>query len=54
MSHDVLFLGNYTKDTIATPEATRTVHGGAFYYGANVACRLGLRTAACCSHSPDH
>jgi hypothetical protein len=46
MSHDVLFLGNYTKDTIATPEATRTVHGGAFYYGANVACRLGLRTAA--------
>lgn len=46
MSHDVLFLGNYTRDTIATPEATRTVHGGAFYYGANVACRLGLRTAA--------
>ena len=46
MKHDVLFLGNYTKDTIATPAGERTVHGGAFYYGANVAGRLGLRTAA--------
>jgi sugar/nucleoside kinase (ribokinase family) len=43
---DALFLGNYTKDTIVNPAGTRTVHGGAFYYGANVAARLGLRTAA--------
>jgi len=44
--YDVLFVGNYTRDTIAGAEGTRTVNGGAFYYGASVACRLGLRTAA--------
>jgi sugar/nucleoside kinase (ribokinase family) len=44
---DVLFLGNFTRDTIVGPAGTRTVNGGAFYYGANVACRLGgLRVAA--------
>jgi len=46
MKYDALFLGNYTKDTIVSPAGTRVVHGGAFYYGANVASRLGLRTAA--------
>jgi sugar/nucleoside kinase (ribokinase family) len=46
MKYDALFLGNYTRDTIVSPAGMRTVHGGAFYYGANVACRLGLRTAA--------
>jgi len=46
MKFDALFLGNYTRDTIVSPEGTRTVQGGAFYYGASVACRLGLRVAA--------
>jgi sugar/nucleoside kinase (ribokinase family) len=46
MRYDALFLGNYTRDTIVNPEGVSTVNGGAFYYGANVACRLGLRTAA--------
>jgi sugar/nucleoside kinase (ribokinase family) len=43
---DLAFIGNYTKDTIVDPAGSRTVDGGAFYYGANVACRLGYRTAA--------
>jgi len=54
MKYDALFLGNYTRDTIVSPEATRTVDGGAFYYGANVACRLGLRTTAVTRLAREH
>jgi sugar/nucleoside kinase (ribokinase family) len=43
---ELCFLGHYTRDTIVTQAATRVVNGGAFYYGANVAARLGLKTAA--------
>lgn len=39
------FLGHYTKDTIVTNTGTRVVNGGAFFYGANVAARMGLKTA---------
>ena len=42
---DIAFVGHYTKDTIVYPQLTRTVDGGAFFYGANVAARLGLRVA---------
>jgi sugar/nucleoside kinase (ribokinase family) len=42
---DIAFVGHYTKDTIVYPRLTRTVDGGAFFYGANVAARLGLRVA---------
>jgi sugar/nucleoside kinase (ribokinase family) len=45
MRFDIAFIGHYTKDTIAYPDLTRTVDGGAFNYGANVAVRMGLRTA---------
>ncbi len=45
MEFDIAFVGHYTKDTIAYPHLTRTVDGGAFYYGANVAVRMGLRVA---------
>jgi sugar/nucleoside kinase (ribokinase family) len=45
MEFDIAFVGHYTKDTIAYPHLTRTVDGGAFYYGANVAVRMGLATA---------
>jgi len=44
--HDILFLGQYTKDTIVSAAGTRVVNGGAFYYGANVAVRMGLKVAA--------
>ncbi|HEY9592849.1 MAG TPA: hypothetical protein VHE79_00130, partial [Spirochaetia bacterium] len=43
---DVLFLGAYTKDTVVVGALERTVDGGAFYYGASVAARAGLSTAA--------
>jgi len=45
MLYDIAYVGHYTKDTIVYPHLTRTVDGGAFYYGANVAVRMGLRTA---------
>jgi sugar/nucleoside kinase (ribokinase family) len=44
--HDILFLGQYTKDTIVSAAGTRVVDGGAFSYGANVAARMGLKVAA--------
>ena len=42
---DVAFVGHYTKDTIVSSAGTRVVNGGACNYGANVAARMGLRTA---------
>lgn len=45
MTHDIAFIGHYTKDTIVYPTVTRVVDGGAFNYGANVAARMGLRVA---------
>lgn len=42
---DIAFVGHYTKDTIVYPHVTRTVDGGAFNYGANVAARMGLQVA---------
>ena len=44
-TYDVAFLGQYTKDTIVSSTGTRVVNGGACNYGANVAARMGLRTA---------
>ncbi|MFB0507429.1 MAG: PfkB family carbohydrate kinase [Thermodesulfobacteriota bacterium] len=43
--YDITFLGHYTKDTIVSASGTRIVDGGAVFYGANVASRMGLRTA---------
>jgi len=43
--YDVVFVGHYTKDTIVSSAGTRVVDGGACNYGANVAARMGLRTA---------
>lgn len=40
-SYDVLFCGNYTKDTIITPEGTSYVDGGGMNYAAFVSKRLG-------------
>ena len=42
---DILFVGNYTKDTIITPAGTRYVDGGAVNYAAHAAIRLGAKTA---------
>lgn len=42
---DICYIGHYTQDTIVYPHATRLIDGGAFYYGANVAARMGLRVA---------
>ncbi len=44
-SFDIVFVGNYTKDTIITPAGTRYVDGGAVNYAAHAAVRLGAKTA---------
>jgi sugar/nucleoside kinase (ribokinase family) len=43
--YDVLYIGNYTKDTIVSPAGTRIVDGGAVNYAAHAAARLGKRVA---------
>jgi sugar/nucleoside kinase (ribokinase family) len=44
-TYDVLYIGNYTKDTIISPSGTRVVDGGSVNYGASAAARLGCRVA---------
>jgi hypothetical protein len=43
---DIVFLGNYTKDTIVSAAGTRVVDGGAFNYGAHVAAVMGLTSTS--------
>jgi sugar/nucleoside kinase (ribokinase family) len=40
-SYDLVCIGNYTKDTIITPEGVKYVDGGAINYAAHAAARLG-------------
>ncbi len=46
MEADIVFIGNYTRDTIVSAAGTRLVDGGAFNYGAQMAASMGLRVAA--------
>jgi len=43
--YDVLYVGNYTKDTIISPAGTKYVDGGAVNYAAHAAVRLGMKVA---------
>ena len=43
--YDVIYAGNYTKDTIITPDGTRHVDGGGMNYAAHVGARLGIKAA---------
>lgn len=42
---DFAFVGHYTKDTIVYPDRSHTQDGGAYFFGASVAARMGLRVA---------
>lgn len=44
-NYDVLYIGNYTKDTIISPAGTKYVDGGAINYAAHAAARLGVHVA---------
>jgi sugar/nucleoside kinase (ribokinase family) len=44
-SYDLVCIGNYTKDTIITPEGVKYVDGGAINYAAHAAARLGRKVA---------
>ena len=44
-NYDVVYVGNYTKDTIISPAGTRYVDGGAVNYAAHAAAKLGLKVA---------
>jgi sugar/nucleoside kinase (ribokinase family) len=43
--YDIVYAGNYTKDTITTPTEIRYVDGGGANYAAHAGVRLGLKTA---------
>ena len=43
--YDVLYIGNYTKDTIISPAGTKYVDGGAVNYAAHAAAKLGFQVA---------
>ena len=43
--YDVVYIGNYTKDTIISPAGIRHVDGGGSRYAAYAANRLGLKVA---------
>ncbi|MGB9605975.1 MAG: hypothetical protein ACPL88_08870, partial [Bryobacteraceae bacterium] len=53
MTYDVVFIGNYTKDTIVSPAGVRQVDGGGFNYGAHVGAMMGLKTAAVTRLAPE-
>ncbi|PKO01369.1 MAG: hypothetical protein CVU42_00750 [Chloroflexi bacterium HGW-Chloroflexi-4] len=40
-NYDVAFCGNYTKDTIITPDGTKYVDGGGMNYAAHASKKLG-------------
>jgi sugar/nucleoside kinase (ribokinase family) len=42
---DIAFVGHYTKDTIEYPDRSFTHDGGAYFFGASVAARMGLKVA---------
>lgn len=44
-TYDVLYIGNYTKDTIVSPAGVKHVDGGAVNYAAHAAARLGVSAA---------
>jgi len=43
--YDVVYIGNYTKDTIVSPAGVKYVDGGAVNYAAHAAARLGYKVA---------
>ncbi|MCI0476628.1 MAG: PfkB family carbohydrate kinase [Anaerolineales bacterium] len=42
---DIAFVGHFTKDTIENSQGSAVHRGGAYYYGAHVATRMGLQVA---------
>lgn len=43
--YDVIYAGNYTKDTIITPDGTHHVDGGGMNYAAQAGKSLGIKAA---------
>jgi sugar/nucleoside kinase (ribokinase family) len=43
--YDVIYVGNYTKDTIITPAGTQYVDGGGMNYAARAGKQLGIHAA---------
>ena len=43
--YDVVYIGNYTKDIIVSPEGVKNVDGGAVNYAAHAGARLGFKVA---------
>lgn len=45
VAYDIIYIGNYTKDTIVSPSGIKYVDGGAVNYAAHAGVRLGLKVA---------
>lgn len=43
--YDVIFAGNYTKDTIITPDGTHYLDGGGMNYAAHAGKSMGIKAA---------
>ena len=44
-NYDVVYIGNYTKNTIISPAGTKYVDGGAVNYAAHAVAKLGMKVA---------
>lgn len=44
-TYDVIYVGNFTKDTIITPDSLRHVDGGGMNYAAHAGKKLGIAPA---------
>lgn len=53
VTYDVVCIGNYTKDTITSPNGVMHVDGGGSRYAAYAAARLGLKVAVVTRLSKD-
>ncbi len=54
--YDIIYAGNYTKDTIITPDGTRYVDGGGMNYAAHAGLQLGIKAAivTCLAKEDEH
>ncbi len=54
--YDVIFTGNYTKDTIITPDGTHYLDGGGMNYAAHAGKSLGIKAAivTCLAKEDEH
>jgi hypothetical protein len=51
--HSLLYIGNYTKDTIISPAGAKYVDGGAVNYVAHATAETGMKVAIVTHHAKE-